>query len=784
VFSEEVRYPSWAWFGPALLSGIFLVGLGILLYFLQVRMTDENIRALDADAVSAREALQARLDADRNFLLSLADDFSRDALDEVSFQGRVARYTLDHPEILSVRWLSPDLNIHRQAPAGATGKVVGIPVTGGESLRAIRLAAAGKRWLWTRPFTSAGGRVSIELWSSVFREGRLAGLFGATFSFEEILRVSAPAPLALDYRLALEAGLGGIVAALPAVERVDPNLSRRVPLDPPGYGVSLLMQRYGSRFWGWGMSALAVACVALAVGMGFGMWLLGRTIGAGRRAEAALRAGNEALGALMEASPLASIVLDGDGRVALWNKAAQSLFGWAPEEVVGRPNPIVPPDRQDEFHRLLARAVAGGFEAVETRRIRKDGTPVEVRISAAPLRDPSGGTRFVIDVLVDISRERAIEERLREAEKIEAVGRLAGGVAHDFNNLLTAILGYSDLLMHRLPEGDRMRREIEEIHKAGERAAVLTRQLLAFGRKQVLQPRRIDLNAVVVGMRPMLSRLVGEGIRLEIVPAPAPVPIDADPDQIGQAVANLVINAREAMPGGGWLLIAVSAAPGGRHVLLSVRDTGKGIDEETRAHLFEPFYTTKEGGKGAGLGLPTVYGIVAQSGGSIEVESAVGHGTEFRISLPAAGEAPAATREKTAVPEASTSAGVETVLVVEDEPVIRRLVASILERTGYTVLEAGDGVEALQVASGHAGPIDLLLTDVVMPRMGGKELADRLAAQRPRMKVLFMSGYPDDALGADGVLPEHVSFLAKPFMPNAVAHKVRELLDGREKKGD
>jgi PAS domain S-box-containing protein len=795
---SDGQYRSWAWFGPALLSGVFLVVLGVFLYFLQLRNAAENLRALEADAEAARSAVRARLDADRAFVLTLAEDLSRETLDEVSFQERVSRYALDHPELVHVRWLTPDLKVHRQAPSAPSGRIVGSPVTSGESRRAIRLAILGRLSLWTRPQAGPGGQQIFELWLPIYRDDVPSGLIGAAFSCDGLLRRALPAPIAYDYRLTLEDALGGTIVALPSAGAVDPGLTRVVALDPPGYGVSLRMERYGSRLWGLGMTALAIACVALAIGMAFGMWQLARAIAVRRRAESALRESNEALSALIDASPLAIVVLEVDGRIAMWSRASRELFGWTAEEVVGRPSPIVPPERWAEFLRLQERAVSGGYDAEETTRIRKDGTPVEVRISAAPLRDATGKVRRVVAVIADVTRERLIEERLREVEKMEAVGRLAGGVAHDFNNLLTAILGYSDLLMHRLPEGDRMRQEIGEIRKAGERAAALTRQLLAFGRKQVLQPRRLDLGSVVLEMEPMLSRLVGEDVELAVRAVTGESVVYADRGQVEQAIVNLASNARDAMPEGGRLSISVSPSeagppdpvgspPEGGYVLLSVADSGRGIDESVRVHLFEPFFTTKERGKGTGMGLPTVYGIVKQSGGHIAVESRPGAGTEFRIWLPRI-ETPAVGPKDLPVPAPEVrvpggSAG-RTILVAEDEGVIRMLVVAILRREGYEVLDAPDGVEALRVADAHPGPIDLLLTDVAMPRMGGKELADRFAARRAGAKILFMSGYPDDALGVRGVLPENTAFLGKPFMPEAVVRKVRDLLAGTAGKGD
>ena len=390
-------------------------------------------------------------------------------------------------------------------------------------------------------------------------------------------------------------------------------------------------------------------------------------------------------------------------------------------------------------------------------------------------------------IFSDITERKTIEERLRQSLKMEAVGRLAGGIAHDFNNLLTVINGYSELILNTLPEGAPLRKEVEEIRGAGERAEALTRQLLAFGRKQVLQPKVLDLNAVLAGMKTMLGRLITENIDLLIVPGKDLGNVKADAGQLGQVIVNLALNSRDAMPGGGRLTIETmnvdldktslamnpSLAPG-PYVLLSVSDTGAGMDEETRAHAFEPFFTTKEKGKGTGLGLSTVHGIVHQSGGQVSIYSEAGKGTTIKVYLPlTGGEAEAA-----AAPALDLlPVGRETILLVEDEEAVRQLVKEVLVQRGYTVLEAQDGAEAISVCSRHEGPLDLLVTDVVMPRMGGQEIAARLASRRPGMKILYMSGYTDNAIVHHGVLDPGTAFLQKPFTPDALARKVREVLD-------
>jgi signal transduction histidine kinase len=382
---------------------------------------------------------------------------------------------------------------------------------------------------------------------------------------------------------------------------------------------------------------------------------------------------------------------------------------------------------------------------------------------------------------------RITEEQLQQAQKLEAVGRLAGGIAHDFNNLLTAIIGYSDITLKRLPDADPLKNNIEEIKKASDRAAALTRQLLAFSRKQVLQPKVLDLNSVVSDLQKMLARMIGEDIELRTSLQPKLGSVKADPTQIEQVIMNLAINARDAMPKGGKVTIETAnvtlddayarqhlAVTPGRYVMLAVADNGTGMNAETQRQIFEPFFTTKESGKGTGLGLSMVYGIVKQSGGNIWVYSEVGHGTTFKIYLPIA-EGEATLSES--VSEDDTQNATETVLLVEDEEVVRSLLLEVLQHEGYNVMPASSGAEALEVCASYKGPIHLLITDVVMPGMSGKQLVMQLVGKCRDMKVLYMSGYTDDAIVNHGVLDPGVAFLQKPFTPGGVLTKVREVLN-------
>ncbi len=506
----------------------------------------------------------------------------------------------------------------------------------------------------------------------------------------------------------------------------------------------------------------------------------------GVNAEARLRDAHHLLDTLVQAAPVAIIALDAGRRVRMWNRTAELIFGWKAEEVAGRTLPACAgPERDAAIERVLAGDVEPGFEFITTRR---DGSALQVSACAAPLRDAAGRVAGMVIIASDMSDRKRLEAQLLQAQKLEGVGRLAGGVAHDFNNLLTIINGHADLIMMEIKDRrDPVYENAVEIKSAGERAAGLTRQLLAFSRKQVMRPCLLDVNEVVNEVQRMLRRLIGEDIEVITTLAPGLGRVQADPGLLHQALINLAVNARDAMPEGGRLTIEtgeldVPAAEGGldagRYVTLQVSDTGAGMDENTKAHLFEPFFTTKPPGRGTGLGLSTVYGVVKQASGHVFVESEPGKGSSFRICLPWAG-APEAVPAQAPAATGGDARGDETVLVVEDQSEVRRLVSSALGSFGYRVLEAGSGAEALALAERHAGPIHLLLADVIMPGMSGKEVAQRLAAARPDTKVLFMSGYAEDVIAHHGALEPGVAYIAKPFTPEALAAKVREALGAR-----
>ena len=480
------------------------------------------------------------------------------------------------------------------------------------------------------------------------------------------------------------------------------------------------------------------------------------------------------------------------GRILECNDALAHIFGYASwEELVDRDIAVLYPDsrqRRDFFDALLR---ARGLANYEMRGQRKDGGTAWTFQNASLLADERAGEIIVEGTVSDITERRHLEEQLRQSQKMEGIGQLAGGIAHDFNNLLTTVLGYSDMALSQLSAHDPIREDILEIRKAGQRASNLTRQLLAFSRKQVFEPRVLDLNALIAESSRMLARLIGEHIRFVTELDPGLASVRADPGQVEQVIVNLVVNARDAMPEGGALTMrtgnaevtAASArdhfgvAPG-HYVVVCVADTGVGIDSETQKHIFEPFFTTKEKPHGTGLGLATVYGIVSQSGGHIFVASEPGRGSTFAIYLPRVEEIASAAGAPAA--PAAVRRGSETILLVEDEEAVRGLTRRCLESSGYTVLQASSAEEALPIAARHAGRLDLLLTDVIMPGASGPELARRLLELRPGTRVLYVSGYTDASMASQGALDNGAFFLQKPFTPETLARKVREVLDARE----
>ncbi|MGA2114446.1 MAG: PAS domain S-box protein [Bryobacteraceae bacterium] len=507
--------------------------------------------------------------------------------------------------------------------------------------------------------------------------------------------------------------------------------------------------------------------------------------------ESTVQVSERLLRALLESVSQAILGTDPQGEIVLVNKRAQEMFGYTREELLGASIELLLPETRRAAHKLERTAY---FDHPHTRPMgigmdlagrRKDGSEFPVEVSLSFIESPEG--LFGIAFVTDISQRKTLEQQLMHAQKMEAVGRLAGGVAHDFNNMLTVISGYNRMILDDLPPSSELRGYIEETLKAADRAASITSQLLAFSRRQVMQPAVVDVNHVITHAEKMLRRLIGEDIELDLSLADGLDPIRADPNHLEQAIVNLAVNARDAMPAGGRLRIHTTAVTldedftrihpalsPGSFLLIDVSDTGEGMDGATVAHIFEPFFTTKERGKGTGLGLATVYGMVRQAGGDVQVTSQPGNGSTFHLYFPTVMEPATETPPQ---PSPAPGPGFETVLVVEDEAAVREFTAKVLRQLGYRVLTASGGDEAIRTSDAHSAEIAALVTDVIMPGMSGRQVADELLRRRPGIKVLFLSGYTGDMIAEHNVHETGVDFLAKPFRLEDLAIRLREILD-------
>ena len=494
------------------------------------------------------------------------------------------------------------------------------------------------------------------------------------------------------------------------------------------------------------------------------------------------------LSTAIEQIPISVVLTNINGNIEYVNPHFSKVAGYAREEVMGQNPRILKSGEQpqDFYENLWQTITAGKVWHGEFRNKKKDGALFWEEATIGPVLNDQGAITHFLAVKEDVTEKKRLNQELNQAQKMEAIGRLAGGVAHDFNNLLTVINGYSEMALAKLGPSNPTANYIKQIAQAGKKAGSLTQQLLAFSRKQVMQPRVLNPNQTILDMGKMLQRLIGENINLQFDLADDLPFIEADPAQLDQVIINLAVNARDAMPEGGDLVIATNAALHGQAqaegttingrdcVRISVSDSGVGMDEETKSKIFEPFFTTKEKGKGTGLGLATIHGIVNQNGWHIEVASAPGKGSTFQIYIP--------TSKKEAPPYEQPPAnpmlnGTETILFVEDETEVRTIITGFLKQAGYSVLQAHDGAEALELSNSKNTQFDLLLTDVIMPKMGGKKLADRLREQRPDLKIIYISGYTDETISQSGILDEKILFLQKPFEPNALLQLVRKTLD-------
>jgi two-component system cell cycle sensor histidine kinase/response regulator CckA len=509
-----------------------------------------------------------------------------------------------------------------------------------------------------------------------------------------------------------------------------------------------------------------------------------------KRAKEALKEREEQFRATFEQAAVGIAHVSPDG--GQWLRVNQrwcDIIGYTHEEILDLSfKDITHPDDLETDYNYLRRMLAGEIESysIEKRYIHKEGSIIWINLTVSLMHGSAGEPKYFISVIEDITNRKKVEEQLAHAQKLDSIGRLAGGIAHDFNNLLTAIMGFTELAAERVSADTEASGFLANTLHAGERATALTRQLLSFARRQVIEPRTIDINFLLFQLDKMLRRIIGENVDLVILPESPLWSVRADPSQVEQVIVNLAVNARDAMPEGGKLTIETRSVTldeeyarqyaevtPGEYVMLAVSDTGTGMTEEVKQHIFEPFFTTKDPGKGTGLGLATCYGIVKQSGGHLWFYSEPGYGTSFKVYLP---------RDPSEVSVAVVNStrlvgGTETILVAEDEDIVRDFAMRKLRDSGYNVLEASDGVEALAKARAYEGKIDLLLTDVVMPHMGGKALADRLSEERQGIKILYTSGYTDQAIIHSGSLDEGVTFMQKPYTSSSLTRKVRETLD-------
>jgi hypothetical protein len=496
------------------------------------------------------------------------------------------------------------------------------------------------------------------------------------------------------------------------------------------------------------------------------------------------------LALIIDSSDDAIIGKNLDGTITSWNKGAERIYGYAPEEVIGKHiSLLVPSDRPDEIPEILQKIARGeSTEHFESARVTKDGRLLDVSISVSPLRDAKGDIIGASAIARDITAQKRAEGQLHQSQKMEAIGRLAGGVAHDFNNILGIINACTEFLRDRIDPAGEPSLYVENIQRATERGSSLTRQLLAFSRTPVIQPRILDLNERLKDISKLLRPLMGDDVEVLIVSRSPSAVVEADPGQLDQILVNLAVNARDAMPRGGKFILETraekfdeafaeqhQAMAAGKYVLLAVSDTGNGMDEATASRIFEPFFTTKEVGKGTGLGLATVYGIVKQSAGHILVYSEPGHGTTFKIYLPSA-DHKIGLASKPEVETVAPKRQGTTILLVEDDEIMRSLTRQLLQEHGYTVIEADDGKSALERVESHPGPIDLLLTDVVMRRMSGPELVERLSVSHPNLKVVFMSGYTGELIAEREVLKRGITLLEKPFSRTALLNTIHTTL--------
>jgi PAS domain S-box-containing protein len=752
------------------------IGVAISLALWQAQLRESRRKI----AVLAEDQARATADAIPRARQRLTDSLAGVAARHAEMFRTHNRWTIELTGLRYALWVDPDGRAIQVVPPEATTALAGVDFRPSEAIRrAAETRQPASATSVTRP---PAGDSLFDVVVPVEEGGRIAGFLVGVFSAHEIYRALLSLPEAASgWDLAVVEGDREVYrrgsfdswAAETAIDAL--GVPTRLQVAPRAEVIARLQGN--------------LPRVVLAAGLAIAV-LLAVTVGllqsAGRRGALA-REGEDRHQRFFEANLAGAVLTDGRGSLVDANPAALRMLGFSsPGECLGRPfSSLFPvPARAEEI--LAALAAGDRIEQGELELRRADGRPVHVLANLVGRTEAGGRLAEVHAFLVDVTDKKRIEGQLRQAQKMDAIGRLAGGVAHDFNNLLSVITGYGELLERDLPREHPGRRRLREIRRAAESAATLTRQLLTFSRQQTVETRVLDLNDIVPNAQKMLGRLIGEHIDLVTALSPVLGRVRADAGQMEQVIMNLAINGRDAMPAGGKLMIETANVdldasyaathPGvapGPYVMLAVSDTGQGMDAETIAHMFEPFFTTKEKGKGTGLGLATVYGIVQQGGGTVNVYSEPGHGTSFKVYLPRIEDAVAAIAASVAPP-----GGTETILLVEDSDSLREMVREVLVASGYAVEEAATPLAAGEAVRTGADAIDLLLTDVIMPGIAGPEIAARLRAANPSARVLYMSGYTEEMIGARGAIAESAThYLQKPFTFEGLLHKVREVLD-------
>jgi two-component system, cell cycle sensor histidine kinase and response regulator CckA len=823
------------WLPPALMMAAFLLAFCLILSLTHQNSEKEKQHELQLKTESLAEKLRLRLKGNLDYLQVLATERSSGKLTPELFRERASQYVSYHQELINITWVDSRFFITDAAPLARNREILGLQLNLPEPKRASRLALQRRAPVYTRPFEAIQGRPSFEVWVPVFKGETFLGLFGGVYSCEQILGQLTSKEQHQLYQLSLLDGSGALLAELPVTAPLDSSHVYTVAVTVPEAGVFLRSESFLQSGSDWRVTLLELLSLGLVVGMALALWrlrleieersraeraikeqayhleleveerqmaqenlqeqavFLEEEISERRLAEEALTASEERLRLILDSTGEAISGIDLDGRCSFCNSAFLGMLGYDhPEQLLGKDLHLtVHHSRSDgtsipkEQCRIKEATSAGAGAHVNDEVFwRRDGSCFAVEYWSFP-QMKEGKVVGTVVTFIDITERKKLEEQLRQAQKMESIGRLAGGVAHDFNNMLSVIMGAAELSKCRLPEGDGVLPYLELISKAAARSSEITRQLLAFSRKEVVMPKPVNLNAQIVESEKMLRRLISEDVKLSFLPAAQLWSVLIDPSQLDQILMNLAANASDAMPGGGSLGIETANvhldysfaslqvnAKAGDYVLLTVTDTGVGMDRNTVEHIFEPFFTTKGVGKGTGLGLATVYGIVTQNNGFINVFSEPGRGSVFKIYFPRLRDQVAIEEKR----EPGNEAVAGTVVLVEDEEMVLWMATKLLEEMGFQVIQAESPEQALSICAAPEQKIDLVLSDVVMPGMNGKQMFDRLKKLRPELKVLFMSGYSEEIVAQRGIVEEGMHYIQKPLEMNKLYQKIREVL--------